>query len=51
MKRQTPETIKASKSNSSINSFFYFTVEKIDFTNPRQTLFYKAQLAHRIANK
>ncbi|CAD8084730.1 unnamed protein product [Paramecium primaurelia] len=51
MNRQTPETIKATKSNSSINTLFYFTVEKIDFSNPRRMLLFKAQLANRIAKK
>ncbi|CAD8098268.1 unnamed protein product [Paramecium sonneborni] len=51
MNTNTPETIKATKSNSSNSAIFYFTVEKIDFNDPTKMLKFKTQLAHQIAKK
>ncbi|CAD8098885.1 unnamed protein product [Paramecium sonneborni] len=51
MNTNTPETIKATKSNSSSSTIFYFTVEKIDFSNPIKMLKFKTQLANKIAKK
>ncbi|CAD8131742.1 unnamed protein product [Paramecium pentaurelia] len=47
----TPETIKVSKSNSSITNCFTLTTERIDFNNPRPLLQYKTLLARQILKK
>ncbi|CAD8167706.1 unnamed protein product [Paramecium pentaurelia] len=51
MNIKTPETIKATQSNCSNSTIFQFTVEKIDFSNPKQLLLFKSQLAHLIIKK